>query len=82
VLVLALRAGVPPLSVGPLAAALQVLERSGSRVEVVHPDDVTQAAFASASGVLDPSVREPAAKAGRRQGRRIGRERIAPFWNE
>ena len=82
VLILALRAGVPPLSVIPLEEGVRVLERSGSLVEVVHPDDATQAVFASFGGnLLDPAIRERTARAAREQGRRIANERIAAFWS-
>jgi hypothetical protein len=38
----------------------------------VHPDEATEAAFALAGGnLLDPSVREGAARTGRTQGRSI-----------
>ena len=72
VLIVTLPARVPPLCVSSLDSAVAALKRSGARVEVVHPDDAAQAAFASVGGnLLDPSVRGPAARAGRDQGRRI-----------
>jgi len=80
VLVLALRAGVPPFQVIPLDAAIDVLLRSGAQVEVVHPDEATQAVLAAAGNPLNPIVREPATKAARDHGRRIAAERIATFW--
>jgi hypothetical protein len=68
----------PPFGVVPLAAAIKTLERSGSRVEIVQPNDATQAALAAANGnVLDPAVRRPAAEAGRAQGRRLAHKGIA-----
>lgn len=79
VLVLALRASVPPIPVVPLEAALDVLSRSGARFEVVHPDEATQAILAAAGNPLNPAVRGPATKAARDHGRRIA-ERIATFW--
>jgi NTE family protein len=70
VLIVALRSSVPPLAVMPLDSALESLRRGGARVEVVHPDQATEAAFASVGGdLLDPSVREQATRAGRQQGR-------------
>jgi len=46
---------------------------SGAHVDVVHPDEAAPAAFASVGGnLLDPSVREAAARAGREQGQRVG----------
>jgi len=71
VLILTLPARVPPLSIATLDAAVETLRRNGARVDVVHPDEAAQAAFASVGGnLLDPSVREAAARAGREQGRR------------
>jgi len=72
VLILTLPARLPPLSVAPLEAAVDALRRGGSRVTIVHPDEATLATFAAVGGnLLDPAVREPAARAGREQGRRI-----------
>ena len=72
VLILTLPARVPPLCVASLDAAVDTLRRSGAGVDVVHPDEASQAAFASVGGnLLDPSVREAAARAGREQGRRV-----------
>lgn len=71
VLILTLPARVPPLCVATLDAAVDTLTRSGARIDVIHPDEASQAAFASVGGnLLDPSVREAAARAGREQGRR------------
>jgi len=71
VLILTLPARVPPLCIATLDAAVDTLRRNGARVDVVHPDEASQAAFASVGGnVLNPSVREAAARAGREQGRR------------
>jgi len=70
VLILTLPARVPPLCIATLDAAVSTLRRRGARVDVVHPDEASQAAFASVGGnLLDPSVREAAARAGREQGR-------------
>jgi NTE family protein len=70
VLILTLPARVPPLCVVSLDMAVDMLKRGGARVEVIHPDEASQAAFASVGGnLLDPSVREAAARAGRDQGR-------------
>ncbi len=71
VLILTLPARVPPLCTATLEAAVDTLRHSGMQVDVVHPDEAAQAAFASVGGnLLDPSVREAAARAGREQGRR------------
>jgi NTE family protein len=71
VLILTLPARVPPLCVASLDAAVDTLRRGGARVNVVHPDEASQQAFASVGGnLLDPSVRDAAARAGREQGRR------------
>jgi hypothetical protein len=54
---------------------------AGVRVEVVHPDKATKAAFASVHGnLLGPAVRGTAARAGRAQGRSIA-ARIAHLWD-
>jgi NTE family protein len=79
VLVLALRAARPPLSVVSLEAAVEKLRSSGARVEVVHPDKATESAIAFAGGILNPAVRAPAVKAGREQGRRLATE-LRAFW--
>jgi NTE family protein len=72
VLILTLPARVPPLCVASLDAAVDTLRRDGTRVDVIHPDEASQVAFASVGGnLLDPSVREAAARAGREQGRRV-----------
>ena len=72
VTVVTLPARVPPLCVSSLQDALDALRRAGAEVDVVHPDEASQTAFASVAGnLLDPAVRAPAALAGRDQGRRI-----------
>jgi NTE family protein len=81
VLILALRAAVPPFSIVPLEAATEQLERRGAQIAVVHPDEATQAVFASFGGnLLDPALRAPVAAAGRAQGLRVAGERVAAFW--
>ena len=81
VLVLTLPARIPPLCVVSLDVAVQTLRANGALVEVVHPDEATNAVLASHSGnLLDPSIREPAARAGREQGRRMAAGRIAALW--
>jgi NTE family protein len=72
VLILTLRARVPSRGVVSLDQALDRLRANGACVDVVHPDDEAEAAFASVHGnLLDPAVRAPAAHSGREQGRRI-----------
>jgi hypothetical protein len=80
VLILALRSGVPPLCVVSLSAAVETLRGGGAHVEVIHPDEDTLTAFASVGSVMNPAVCEPAARAGRLQGRRIVSERVSSFW--
>jgi NTE family protein len=81
VLVISLPARVPPLSMVSLEAEVEQLRASHTPVEIVHPDDATRAAFASVGGnLLDPSVSQPAARAGREQGRRVVSERLSPIW--
>lgn len=80
VLILTLPARVPPLCVASLDTAVDTLKASGARVDVVHPDEASQTAFASVGGnLLDPSVREAAARAGREQGRSVA-ARVASLW--
>lgn len=82
VLVVALRSSVPPLAVMPLDSALESLRQGGAQVDVVHPDQATEVAFASVGGnLLDPSVREQAARAGRQQGRRAATRKVISSWN-
>jgi len=72
VVILTLPARVPPICVASLDAAVELLRKNGAQVEVVHPDEASQAAFATVGGnLLDPSVRPAAARAGREQGRRV-----------
>jgi len=81
VLILSLPARVPPLSVMSLEAAVEKLRASHARVEVVYPDEATEAAFASVGGnLLDPSVSGPGARAGREQARHGVNERSSLFW--
>lgn len=79
VLVSTLRAGNPPLALVSLESTVARLQAAGARVEVIFPDDATEAAFASTSGMFDPAVAAPAATAARQQGRAAA-ERIAEFW--
>ena len=80
VLILALRARVPSFALVSLDIALETLQGNGVQVAVVHPDEVTEAAFAAVGGnLLDPSVREGAVRAGREQGRQIAGG-IGPLW--
>lgn len=54
------------------------LRAADSRVSVVRPDEASLDAIGT--NVLDPAVREPAAKAGREQGLRVAAE-LAGLWN-
>ncbi len=60
-----------------LAAQVDELRAGGSRVETVFPDDAAVAAFGSS--MMDPSTREPAARAGFDQGRALA-ARLGGFW--
>jgi NTE family protein len=81
VLIIALRTRVPPLAVVQLDTAVKMLRQGGARVEVVRPDEATEAAFASVGGnLLDPSVREGAARAGFAQGRRVAAGASPLLW--
>jgi hypothetical protein len=60
---------------------VHTLRANGALVEVVHPDESTNAVFASSDGnLLDPSIREPAARAGREQARKLSAGSIAALW--
>ncbi len=61
---------------------IEVLRQSGSQVEAITPDAKLKAVLASVSGnPLDPSVRAPAAHAGREQGRSLAHQ-VAALWME
>jgi NTE family protein len=83
VMILALQPGplgVPSMSLVKVDAAVNTLRSSGAQVEVIHPDEDTLAALASAGGVMSPAISAPAARAGRLQGGRIVSERLSSFW--
>jgi NTE family protein len=83
VLIFTLKAGVPPSCVVSLEAAVDTLRSGGAQVVVVRPDEATEAAFAAVGGnLLDPSVRESAARAGREQGRNIAGGDVASLWQD
>ena len=64
-----------------LETAVEKLRASHARVEIVQPDQATEAAFASVGGnLLDPSVSETGARHGREQARRVVNERSSQFW--
>jgi len=70
----------PAMCVVSQEAAIQTLRDRGATVYVVHPDRASKSAFESVRGnLLDPAVREGAARAGREQGRRIAGE-VATSW--
>lgn len=70
VLVLALRRPAFAVSLVALQTAVENLRRDGAEVQVILPDDETQAVFESiGGGGLNPAICEPAARAGRAQGR-------------
>jgi NTE family protein len=83
VLIVTLPARVPPLCILSLDEAVRGLRDGGARVAIVHPDEPTQAAFASVGGnLLDPAVRTPAARAGREQGRVLANDdSVRRAWN-
>ena len=80
VLVLTLPARIPPLCVVPLDVAVHTLRANGALVEVVHPDESTNAVFASSGGNLLDPIRKPAARAGREQTRKLSAGSIAALW--
>jgi NTE family protein len=82
VLVLELPPSDPPLAAVTSEHNIEILRNAGARVEVVNPDEATRAAFAVMHGnLLDPAVRESAARAGRAQGRMIAAARVARLWD-
>lgn len=82
VLILGLRSRNSPLGVVSLEESLHKLRAAGAQVRVIHPDEATEAAFASVGrNVLDPAVAGPAARAAHLQGTRIARADVAAFWN-
>lgn len=82
VMILALQPppGLPSMKLVSLDAAVNTLRSGGAQVEVIHPDEDTLAALASAGGVMNPAISAPAARAGRLQGGRIVSEGISSFW--
>jgi hypothetical protein len=61
--------------------AVKTLRASGAQVEVINPDDATEAALASVGGnLLNPAVGELAARAGFEQGRNIAHGHLATLW--
>jgi NTE family protein len=82
VMILALQppAGLPSMKLVSLDTAVNTLRSGGAQVEVIHPDEDTLAALASAGGVMNPAISAPAARAGRLQGGRIVSERTSSFW--
>jgi NTE family protein len=80
VLVLTLRERVPPFGVVSLDTTVSTLRETGARVEVVCPDAAAEDVFAArGNNVLDPAVRERAARAGRAQGCKEA-SRVASLW--
>ena len=80
VLILALRAVGPSMSLISLDSAVAILRAGGTQVEVIHPDEDALATLAQAGGPMNPAVSKPAATAGRLQGQRIVGEGISSFW--
>lgn len=78
--VLIIEPEVPALPIEKLETQVELLERHGAKVEVVRPVEAMKEALASVGGnLLDPSLREIAARIGREQGRSIA-SHIATFW--
>ena len=79
--VLVLQPDIPPM---PLVESLdeqrERLQREGTQLEVITPDEAMKAALASDGGnALDPSLRGITAHLGREQGRREA-ARVADLW--
>lgn len=78
VLIVSLPPAVPPISVMPVERRRQPLYAAGRQIRLIQPDAASQATFASVGGnLLDPSVRQAAARAGREQGRRLALTEVA-----
>jgi NTE family protein len=60
-----------------LAAQLEELRASGSRVETIFPDSNSEHMFGA--NAMDPSLRPPAARAGCNQGRAVAGQ-LTEFW--
>ena len=73
---------IPSMSLVSLDETVKTLQDSGTLVELIQPDENTLAALAAAGGVMNPAISEPAARAGRAQGRSVVNERISSFWSE
>jgi NTE family protein len=61
------------------AAQVDELRAGGSRVETVFPDGNSRDIFGIGANQMDPSTRQPAARAGESQGRALA-EQLAEFW--
>lgn len=79
-LILALRSPPDAMRLVSIEAGVAALRAAGTEVEVVHPDDDTLAALVATGGQMNPASGPAAAIAGRRQGQRAARERIAALW--
>lgn len=79
VLILALRSPPQAMRLIPIEAGVDALRISGSRVEVIHPDEETIAAMVAAGGQMNPASGRPAAIAGRLHGQRVA-SALASFW--
>lgn len=79
--VLVLQPDIPPLPfLESLDEQRERLQRDGTQVEVITPDEAMKAVLASVGGnALDPSLRGIAASLGREQGRREA-ARVADLW--
>ena len=84
VMILALKRppGVPFVPLVSLEESVKTLQDEGALVEVIRPDENTEAALAAAGGVMNPAISAPAARAGRVQGRSLVNERISSFWKQ
>ncbi|NEA30038.1 patatin-like phospholipase family protein [Actinomadura bangladeshensis] len=68
---------IAPMDDPRLAVDIAAVEDEGGRVQVINPDEASQAAFGT--DPLDPSTRTPSANAGLAQGKAAAAE-VAPFW--
>jgi NTE family protein len=68
---------LPRIAGNVLGEQIERLEQAGSKTLCIHPDSASRKAIGL--NPLLPETRQPAAEAGREQGRAIGQE-IAGFW--
>jgi hypothetical protein len=54
---------------------VKILRDRGAQLEIIHPDEDSESAFASVGSPMNPAICEPSAPAARLQGRRLVSDR-------